>query len=121
MVGYGRLLEKQGFTLKPSHGRPEGIRRALLPGSFDSDQQYAATPNESAEGLYLAGQAYDKAGDKPNAKAQYDKLIATYGTTRAGLGREGARRRRGSRGRWDLWDRWDKCDLCPNIESLWVV
>ncbi len=41
----------------------------------------AAVPQLSAEGLYNAGQAYEKAGDKANAKAEYQKLIKNYSTS----------------------------------------
>ena len=42
---------------------------------------FTATPEQSAEGLYLAGQALDKAGDKANAKKQYDSVISAYQAT----------------------------------------
>ncbi len=38
-------------------------------------------PELSAQGLYAAGQAYDRAGDKANAKKQYDAILANYKTT----------------------------------------
>ena len=40
-----------------------------------------AVPELSAEGLFDAGQAYAKAGDKANAKKQYDDLLKAYATT----------------------------------------
>ena len=35
----------------------------------------------SAQGLYLAGQAYTKAGDAADAKKDFDKLRSAYATT----------------------------------------
>ncbi len=79
MLGYGRLLEKAGAAVKPP-----------APGSTETAVHYyqepdlifhTGTPAESAEGLYDAGQAFDKSGDKANAKAQYDSLLKTYGTS----------------------------------------
>ncbi len=78
LLGYGRILEKQGNAIKPEAAGPNesGIHYYLQP----SLMFFTATPEQSAEGLYLAGQAYDKAGDKANAKKQYDAIIATYKT-----------------------------------------
>ncbi len=79
MLGYGHLLEKAGFPVKPQ-----------VPGTIEYAVHYyqqvdllygPAVPALSAEGLYSAGQAYDKAGDKANAAVQYNKLITTYGTS----------------------------------------
>ena len=79
MLGYGRLLEKGGHALTP-----------LAPGTSESAVHYyqephtlfgPAAPELSAEGLFDAGQAYEKAGDKANAKKQYDDLLKNYGTT----------------------------------------
>ena len=78
LVGYGRILEKQGNALKPA---PQGPNEFAVHYYQQPNLMFfTATPEQSAEGLYLAGQAYDKAGDKANAKKQYDLLIATYKT-----------------------------------------
>jgi hypothetical protein len=79
LVGYGRILDKQGNGLKPEPQGPNefAVHYYLQPNLMF----FTATPEQSAEGLYLAGQVYDKAGDKANAKKQYDTLIATYKTT----------------------------------------
>ncbi len=78
LLGYGRLLEKAGNAINPTAAGPNeyAIHYYLQPNLMFA----TATPEQSAEGLYLAGQAYDKAGDKANAKKQYDTLIATYAT-----------------------------------------
>jgi TolA-binding protein len=78
MLGYGRILEKQGFALKPNGAGPTeyAIHYYQQPNVMSS----TGTPQQSAEGLFDAGQAYEKLGDKANAKAQYDLLIQTYGT-----------------------------------------
>jgi hypothetical protein len=79
MLGYGRLLEKAGATVK-----------ANGPASDEFAVHYYQEPHtlfgpavaeESAAGLFAAGQAYEKAGDKPNAKKQYDDLLKAYATT----------------------------------------
>jgi tetratricopeptide (TPR) repeat protein len=80
MIGYGRILEKAGYGLNP-----------LTPGSNDNAVFYytepdlhnfgPTAPEASAEGLYRAGQLYQKAGDKVNAKKQYDQLLKDYATT----------------------------------------
>jgi tetratricopeptide (TPR) repeat protein len=78
LLGYGRLLEKQGNALKPA---PEGPNEYAVHYYLQVPLFYSTgTPEQSAEGLYLAGQAYDKAGDKANAKKQYDQILATYKT-----------------------------------------
>ena len=79
MLGYGRLLEKAGNAIKPTATGPNEYavhyyqEPNLLFGS--------AVPALSAEGLFDAGQAYEKAGDKADAKKQYDDLLKAYGTT----------------------------------------
>jgi tetratricopeptide (TPR) repeat protein len=79
MLGYGHLLEKAGHAIAP-----------LAPGTNEYAVHYyqephtilgAAVPALSAEGLYDAGQSYEKAGDKANAKKQYDDLLKNYSTT----------------------------------------
>jgi tetratricopeptide (TPR) repeat protein len=76
LVGYGRILDKQGNGLKPELAGPNeyAVHYFLQPNVMFQ----VATPEQSAEGLYLAGQVYDKAGDKANAKKQYDAIKATY-------------------------------------------
>jgi tetratricopeptide (TPR) repeat protein len=79
LLGYGRILEKQGHPVK---------------AAGQADNEYAthyyeqvnlffstATPELSAEGLYLAGQAYAKAGDTADATKAYATLRGTYAKT----------------------------------------
>ncbi len=79
MLGFGRILEKTGHAVKAA-------------GQADID--YAthyyeqvnlfygpAAPELSAEGLYLAAQAYAKAGDTVDAAKDYATLRETYATT----------------------------------------
>jgi tetratricopeptide (TPR) repeat protein len=79
MLGYGRLLEKSGYALKPSAAGPTeyAVHYYLEPNTLFGP----ATPEQSAEGLFDAGQAYQKAGDAANAKKQYDALLGAYSTT----------------------------------------
>lgn len=79
MLGYGRILQKEGATTAP-----------VVPGTIEYAVHYfqqvdtifgAAVPELSAEGLYDAGQVYDKAGDKANAKKQYDTILKNYSTS----------------------------------------
>jgi len=80
MIGYGRILEKAGFGLKPT-----------TPGSTDNAVFYyiepdlhdfgPTVPEDSAEGLFRAGQIYQKSGDKVNARKWYDQLLKNYATT----------------------------------------
>jgi outer membrane protein assembly factor BamD (BamD/ComL family) len=79
MLGYGRLLEKAGHAITPAAAGPNeyAIHYYQEPHLLFA----AATPEQSAEGLYDAGQAYAKAGDKVKAKKQYDDLLQNYGTT----------------------------------------
>ena len=76
LVGYGRILDKQGNGLKPELAGPNeyAVHYFLQPNVMFQ----VATPEQSAEGLYLAGQVYDKAGDKANAKKQYDAILSGY-------------------------------------------
>jgi len=82
MLGYGRLLEKAGYITasKPAPGGPNefAIHYYLQP---DVSFYGPTAPEPTAEGLYLAGQAYEKAGDTANAKKQYDNLVKNYATT----------------------------------------
>ena len=79
MVGYGRILEKTGHCIVPLQTGPNefGIHYYQQPDLLFGP----ATPEESAEGLYDAAQAQDKAGHKPDARVSYDKIIQTYATT----------------------------------------
>jgi len=90
MLGYGRLLEKAGNALKPTAQGPNeyAVHYYQEPNILFS----LAVPALSAEGLFDAGQAYEKAAaaatnptDKKaaltNAKKQYDDLHNTYKTT----------------------------------------
>jgi tetratricopeptide (TPR) repeat protein len=79
MLGFGRLLEKAGNAIKPTAQGPNeyAVHYYQEPHTLFGP----AVPELSAEGLFDAGQAYEKAGDKVNAKAQYEDLIKNYGTT----------------------------------------
>jgi tetratricopeptide (TPR) repeat protein len=79
MLGYGRLLEKSGNALKPTAAGP--AENAVHYYQEPHTLYGPAVPALSAEGLFDAGQAYGKAGDKANAKKQYDDLLKAYGTT----------------------------------------
>jgi tetratricopeptide (TPR) repeat protein len=76
MLGYGRLLEKAGHGLTPAAAGPNeyAIHYYQEPHTIFGP----AVPAVSAEGLFDAGQAYEKAGDKTNAKKQYDDLLKAY-------------------------------------------
>jgi tetratricopeptide (TPR) repeat protein len=77
LLGFGRILEKEGFALKPAS--PQAPNEYAVHYYLQVSLFYSTgTPEQSAEGLYRAGQVYDKAGDKANAKKQYDALIGTY-------------------------------------------
>lgn len=79
IIGYGRLLEKEGLGVAPA---VKGTIEYAVHYFEQVDLLYgAAVPDLSAEGLYDAGQAYEKAGDKANAKAEYQKLLTNYGKT----------------------------------------
>jgi len=79
MLGYGRLLEKAGAAVKT----PTQTDIEYATHYYEQvDLFYGpATPELSAQGLYLAGTAYAKAGDAADAKKDFDKLRATYATT----------------------------------------
>lgn len=79
LLGYGRLLEKSGNAITPTAAGPNeyAVHYYQEPHVLLG----AATPAQSAEGLYDAGQAYAKAGDKANAKKQYDDLLKNYSDT----------------------------------------
>jgi outer membrane protein assembly factor BamD (BamD/ComL family) len=78
MLGYGRLLEKSGNAVKPTTAGPNeyAIHYYQEPHTIYGP----AAAAQSAEGLFDAGQAYEKVGDKTNAKKQYDDLLKTYAT-----------------------------------------
>jgi tetratricopeptide (TPR) repeat protein len=79
MLGYGRLLEKAGHGLAPTTTGPTeyAIHYYQEPNLLFGP----AAPELSAEGLFDAGQAYEKAGDRVNGKKQYDDLLKNYSTT----------------------------------------
>ncbi|MCE0522191.1 MAG: tetratricopeptide repeat protein [Methylacidiphilales bacterium] len=79
MIGYGRLLEKSGHGLSPTSAGPteNAVHYYQEPHLLFGP----ASPEQSAEGLFDAGQVYEKAGDKTNAKKQYDDLLQNYATT----------------------------------------
>jgi outer membrane protein assembly factor BamD (BamD/ComL family) len=79
MLGYGRILDKEGHGTKPA-----------APGSIEYAVHYyqqidtifgPALPELSAEGLYDAGQVYESAGDKADALKQYQAIEKNYQTT----------------------------------------
>jgi tetratricopeptide (TPR) repeat protein len=79
MLGYGRLLEKAGHGLAPT---PAGPTEYAIHYYQEPHLLFGpATPALSAEGLFDAGQAYEKAGDRANAKKQYDDLLKNYSMT----------------------------------------
>jgi tetratricopeptide (TPR) repeat protein len=81
MLGYGRLLEKAGNAITPA---PQGPNEFAVHYYQEPNLRFGpAAPEQSAEGLFDAGQAYEKAGNKAAAKKQYDDLIKAYGTTAA--------------------------------------
>ncbi len=76
MVGYGDVLDKQGHTLVPTSlgANDNAIYYYHQPNLIFGP----AAPAQSAEGLYKAAQALDKAGHKPDARKDYDTIISTY-------------------------------------------
>jgi tetratricopeptide (TPR) repeat protein len=79
MLGYGRVLEKTGHCIVPTSvsANDFGIFYYQQPNLLFGP----ATPEESAEGLYSAGQALAIAGHKDDARKSYDNLVKTYATT----------------------------------------
>jgi len=79
LLGFGRLLERNGHAITPSSQGPNeyAVHYYQEPHILSG----RAVPELSAEGLYDTGQAYEKAGDSANAKKQYGDLISNYGTT----------------------------------------
>jgi tetratricopeptide (TPR) repeat protein len=79
MLGYGRLLEKTGNAIRPA---PQGPGEYAIHYYKEPHTLFGpAVPELSAQGLFLAGQAYEKARDRPNAKKLYTDLIHAYGQT----------------------------------------
>lgn len=72
MLGYGRVLEKEGHAVKAAG--QQDIEFATH--YYEQVDLFfgAALPDESAEGLYLAAQAYTKAGDTADAQKATAKL-----------------------------------------------
>jgi tetratricopeptide (TPR) repeat protein len=79
MLGYGRLLEKAGHAITPAPQGPAeyAVHYYQQPHTFYG----SAVPEQSAEGLFDAGQAYEKAGDNQSAIEQYTDLIHAYRQT----------------------------------------
>jgi tetratricopeptide (TPR) repeat protein len=79
MLGYGRLLEKSGHCIVPTQAGPNefGIHYYQEPNLLFGP----AAPEQSAEGLYDAGQALAIAGHKGDARKSYDDLIKAYSAT----------------------------------------
>jgi tetratricopeptide (TPR) repeat protein len=77
LLGYGRILEKEGASVKAAAGQ-EATETAVHYYEQVNLFYSTATPQESAQGLYLAGQAYTKAGDTANAAKDYGILRSTY-------------------------------------------
>jgi hypothetical protein len=79
MLGYGRILQKEGHTVAPA-----------VPGTIEYATHYfqqvdtiygPAVPEQSAEGLFHAGQLFDKAGNHAQALKQYQSIETNYKTT----------------------------------------
>jgi len=80
LLGYGRILEKQGQAVKAAAG--QGPTEFATHYYEQVNLFYStATPELSAEGLYLAAQAYTKAGDTASAAKDYTILRSTYAKT----------------------------------------
>ena len=78
-LGYGRVLAAEGHAIAPP--QPNSIEFAVH--YFEQvDALYGpAVPELSAEGLYSAGQIYQKAGKKSEATKEYNRLIFNYSTS----------------------------------------
>ena len=96
MLGYGRVFERQGHGIVPD---ARWVRTITAIYYYHQPNLLfgPAAPAQSAEELFSAGQVYEKAGDKADAKKQYDAVTENYRRNRRGLGREGAGRRREAR------------------------
>ena len=79
MLGYGRLLEKAGHGMKAAN--QQDIEYATNYYRRVHTLIDGAVPELSAEGLFFAGQVFEKAGDKANAKVQYTDLVTSYAQT----------------------------------------
>jgi tetratricopeptide (TPR) repeat protein len=79
LLQYGRILQSEGYAVKPA--QPGTIEYAVH--YFEQVDLFygAATPEQSAEGLYLAGKAYEQAGDAANAAREFAALRSTYAKT----------------------------------------
>ncbi len=79
ILGYGRILDKSGNGIKPTSAGPNeyAVHYYQEPNLLFGP----AVPEYSAEGLYDAGQVYERNGDKANAKKQYDTLLKAYATS----------------------------------------
>jgi tetratricopeptide (TPR) repeat protein len=76
MLGYGHLLEKAGHGMKAAN--QQDIEYAIHYYRQVHTLFGGSVPELSAEGLFLAGQVYQKGGDRANAKVQYTDLITAY-------------------------------------------
>jgi tetratricopeptide (TPR) repeat protein len=79
MLGYGRLLEKEGHAVKAAN--QQDIEYATHYYEQVNLFYGKALPELSAQGLYLAGEAAAKAGDTTDAAKDFDLLRSTYKTT----------------------------------------
>ncbi len=79
MIGYGHLLEKAGHGMKAAN--QQDIEYAIHYYRQVHTLFGGAVPELSAEGLFLAGQVFAKAGDRAAAKTQYTDLITSYAQT----------------------------------------
>jgi tetratricopeptide (TPR) repeat protein len=80
LLGYGRILDKEGASVKPLAGQ---VPTEFAVHYYEQVNLFygPATPELSAQGLYLAAQAYAKAGDAANAAKDYATLRSTYEKT----------------------------------------
>ena len=80
LLGYGRILDKEGASVKSLAGQSP---TEFAVHYYEQVNLFygPATPELSAQGLYLAGQAYAKAGDATNAAKDYATLRSTYSKT----------------------------------------
>ena len=79
MLGYGRILQKEGHTTSPAVA---GTIEYAAHYFQQVDTIYGpAVPELSAEGLFRAGQLFDKAGSRAQALKQYQSIETNYKTT----------------------------------------
>jgi tetratricopeptide (TPR) repeat protein len=76
MLEYGHILQRAGAVTKPAN--PADTEYAIFYYESIDNLYGPAVPALSAEGLFTAGQAYAKAGDSVNAKAEYKKIVDGY-------------------------------------------